>query len=230
MRAADFDWLLFDIEGTTTKISFVHDVLFPYSRRMLPDYIRENLADPEVQASLLEVKETMERETGGTFDLADASEQLLRWIDEDRKHPALKRLQGKVWRQGYESGAYQSHVYPDVKPAWERWQAAGKKLAIFSSGSVAAQKLLFAHTTEGDLNPLLDAYFDLATGSKKEALTYSRIAETLGVAPERILFLSDIAAELDAATSAGVAAVRLVRPGTEPGSEFPEISSFTELY
>jgi enolase-phosphatase E1 len=148
----------------------------------------------------------------------------------DRKSTALKSLQGRIWEGGYRSGAVKSHVYPDVPLALERWRALGWSVAIFSSGSVLAQRLLFEHTVAGDLTPLIDAYFDTTTGPKREAGSYRRIAEKLRVEPGAILFVSDVPAELDAARTAGLATALCLREGALPPSAgHPLLRTFDDL-
>lgn len=194
-------YVLLDIEGTTTPITFVHDVLFPFSKRHLKRYV----ADPERAA------------------------RLLRYIEEDRKDPELKELQGRIWQEGYASGELVSVLYPDVKPALEKWKAAGKSLGIYSSGSVQAQKLLFAHTQVGDLTPLFSDYFDTKVGAKRQRSAYERIVKSLGRPAGEILFLSDVTEELDAAAAAHMKTTQLVRPGTAAGTHHPVVASFDEL-
>jgi len=151
-------------------------------------------------------------------------------MDRDRKSTALKALQGRIWEGGYASGALRAHVYPDVSKAFERCRGHGRALAIFSSGSVLAQRLLFAHTVEGDLTPLLAAHFDTATGPKREKQSYRRIAEALGVAAAEVLFVSDVAEELDAARAAGMATALCVREGgPAPASGHPVLRSLDEV-
>jgi enolase-phosphatase E1 len=197
-----------DIEGTTSSISFVHDVLFPYARKHLPAFVETRGDQPEVQHWLHEAA----REAG----LIEASRQevialLLRWIDADRKSTALKALQGMIWEAGYVSGAYRAHVYPEVAAKLRNWHARGLRLYVYSSGSVAAQKLFFCHSEAGDLSPLFDGYFDTQTGAKRDAESYRRIGEAIGEVPDRILFLSDVVEELDEARSAGWQTAQIVR-------------------
>jgi enolase-phosphatase E1 len=192
--------VLTDIEGTTSSISFVKDVLFPYARRELPRFVREHGRDPEVRRWL----DMVALESGGVCQDEMIVETLQGWIDEDRKHIALKALQGMVWAAGYESADFTAPVYPDAVAALRRWHADGHALAVYSSGSVPAQKLLFAHTDAGDLSGLFCGWFDTGVGGKREAASYVRIAQELGVPPGGILFLSDVVAELDAARDAGM--------------------------
>ncbi|WP_437612516.1 acireductone synthase [Sorangium sp. So ce834] len=222
--------VLVDIEGTTTDVRFVHETLFSVARRDLAAYVSAHAGSPEVEAA----RSAVARERGAPAQAVSDGElaaALRAWIDEDRKETALKALQGKIWRSAYESGGLRSHVYADVAPALRRWRERGATLAVFSSGSVEAQKLLFQHTTSGDLTGLFTAFFDTTTGPKREAGAYQRIAEALGVQPGEVLFLSDVAAELDAAAAAGMRTVQLLRPGTarEPGSRHAAAERFDEI-
>jgi len=214
--------ILLDIEGTTTPITFVKDVLFPFARSNAASFLAAHRQEPEVQADLALLADERRRESGEGVPPGESSDPLpfLFWLmDRDRKSTALKALQGRIWRDGYESGALVSEVYPDVVPALARFRAAGIGVSIYSSGSVLAQRLLFAHTNGGDLRPYLSAYFDTTTGGKKEPASYTRIALKLGLAPGQILFVSDAAEELDAAEQAGMEVALCVRPGTpEPAA------------
>jgi enolase-phosphatase E1 len=206
---SDIRAVLTDIEGTTSSIDFVKDVLFPYARKHLPAYVETHTDEAEVQHWLHEAaKEAgiMEATRGEIIDL------LIRWIDEDRKSTALKALQGMIWREGYESGVYVSHMYPEVADRLRAWHAQGLKLYVYSSGSVPAQKLLFGFTGDGDLTPLFSGYFDTQTGHKREVESYRRIADAIGLPSAQVLFLSDIREELDAAREAGMRTIQLVRP------------------
>ena len=206
---SDIRAILTDIEGTTSSIDFVKDVLFPYARQHLPAFVETHTDEPEVQHWLHEAaKEAgiVEASRGEIIDM------LVRWIDEDRKSTALKALQGMIWREGYESGAYVSHMYPEVAARLKSWHDRGLKLYVYSSGSVPAQKLLFGYSESGDLTPLFSGYFDTQTGHKREVESYRRIAEAIGLPPGQILFLSDIREELDAARTAGMRTTQLIRP------------------
>ena len=220
--------ILTDIEGTTSSISFVKDVLFPYARERLPAFVVTHLDTPEVQHWLHEAA----REAG----LVAASEQeiidlLIGWIDTDRKSTALKALQGMIWEDGYRGSAFLAHVYPDAARRLRAWHALGKKLHVYSSGSVPAQKLLFAHTEAGDLTPLFSGYFDTETGPKREAASYARIAAAIGDPPATILFLSDIVEELDAARASGMQTILLARaPGHCPAdATHPCVADFDAI-
>lgn len=190
--------ILLDIEGTTSSISFVAEELFPYARKHLAAFIA---AHPDEVAPIL-------AEVPG-----DPVTTLTQWIDEDRKATPLKTIQGLIWAQGYADGELSGHVYPDTPEAMRRWKAMGIALNIYSSGSIAAQKLIFGHSVAGDLTPLLSGYFDTTTGPKREAESYAKIADALGLAPADILFLTDIQAEADAAIAAGVRALVVDREG-----------------
>jgi len=222
-------YVLMDIEGTTTAIDFVHKTLFPYAARHLARFVTEHGGEPRVAACLAEVKATVRDQEGRAIDDREAVAVLLRWIDEDRKHGALKSLQGMIWRQGYLDGDYVAHVYADVAPALAAWKRRGLILAIYSSGSIEAQKLLFAHTGAGDLTPLISHYFDTTSGPKRERESYLHIARDLAAAPGEILFLSDVAEELDAALAAGMATTQLLRPGTPVGSGHPTAADFSQI-
>jgi enolase-phosphatase E1 len=200
--------ILIDIEGTTSSISFVRDVLFPYARKRLPAFVETHGETPEVQHWL--------HETAVEAGLVEASRQdvielLLQWIDQDRKSTALKALQGMIWKEGYEAGDYRAHMYPEVAARLRDWRANGLRLYVYSSGSVPAQQLFFRYSDAGDLTPLFAGYFDTEIGPKREAASYARIAEAIGEQPQHILFLSDIAEELDAAQSTGFRTGWLIR-------------------
>ena len=206
--------ILTDIEGTTSSIDFVKNVLFPYARERLPAFVVTHADKPEVQHWLHEAA----KEAG----LVSATQQeiiglLQRWIDEDRKATPLKALQGMVWEEGYRQGEFRAHVYADVPLKLEEWKKQGVDLYVYSSGSVAAQKLFFGHSEAGDLRPLFSGYFDTEVGAKREVDSYRGIAASMGIAAVDILFLSDIVEELDAASTAGMRTTLLARaPATCP--------------
>jgi len=199
--------VLTDIEGTTSSISFVKDVLFPYARRRLPAFVRERGHEPEVRRWLDEVA----TEHGGICSDEVIVETLQGWINQDRKHTALKALQGMLWRDGYEDADFTAHIYPDAAVSLRRWHDAGIPMAVYSSGSVAAQRLFFGHSDAGDLTSLFDAFFDTEVGHKRDPASYRTIAARLGREPETIVFLSDIVEELDAAREAGMRTVLVDR-------------------
>ena len=215
-----------DIEGTTSSIAFVKDVLFPHARARLPGFVREHATRPDVAAMLDDA-----RALAGdpSLDVDGVVARLVGWIDEDRKAPPLKALQGLIWQEGYAAGDYRGHVYVDVAPALRRWHAAGVRLYVYSSGSVAAQRLLFGHSTAGDLTPLLSGYFDTGVGAKTSPDSYRAITASIGLAAPAILFLSDVPAELDAARAAGMATTQLCREGLAPAGAHPAVDSFERL-
>jgi enolase-phosphatase E1 len=215
--------VLTDIEGTTTDIAFVHKTLFPYARAHIADFVRAHASDSFVREQLAAVS----HEAGRALNDDEAIAQLIRWIDEDRKITPLKALQGVVWEQGYRNGDFTGHVYPEVPGSLRRWQAEGKKLYVYSSGSVQAQKLIFGYTPFGDLTPLFSGYFDTRIGGKREAGSYQRIAQEIGLPAGEVLFLSDIVEELDAASAAGMQTIWLVRDGAlDPDARHPQRQSF----
>lgn len=200
--------IITDIEGTTSSISFVRDVLFPYARKRLPAFVETHGDKPELQHWLHEAA----REAG----LVEASRQdiielLLQWIDQDRKSTALKALQGMIWQEGYAAGDYRAHLYPEVAARLRDWRADGLRLYVYSSGSVPAQQLFFRYSEAGDLTPLFAGYFDTETGPKRETESYRRIADAIDEQPRHLLFLSDIVEELDAAKAAGFHTGWLIR-------------------
>jgi enolase-phosphatase E1 len=219
--------ILLDIEGTTTSISFVYDVLFPFARA----HAGEHLGPEEIQALRQEYE--MDIQNGQTPPAwLDLPVGYVHWLmDQDRKSTALKNLQGKVWLEGYERGALHGVVFPDVPPSLGRWRSRGVDVRIYSSGSILAQRLLFSTTTSGDLTPFLNGYFDTTTGPKVERESYVKIAAAYGLAAGKILFVSDIARELDAARSAGMKTALCIRPGNhlQPAGTHPMIRSFEEI-
>ncbi len=205
--------ILTDIEGTTSSIAFVKEVLFPYSQRLLPQFIASRGRDPEVRRWL----DAVAVENGGVCSDAMIAEVLLGWITEDRKHTALKALQGMLWEEGYRRGDFRAHVYPDAVERLRLWQQRGHLLAVYSSGSVPAQQLFFGHSEEGDLRPLFSHWFDTEIGGKRERESYLRISEAMARPVGEIVFLSDVIEELDAARDAGLPTVLLDRR-----SDYPE--------
>lgn len=201
--------ILTDIEGTTSSISFVKDVLFPYARDHIGAFVATHADEPEVRRWMTATAQ----EAGVDPADRDAIVATLRqWIAEDRKATPLKALQGLIWEAGYRDGEYRAHVYPEVAARLRAWKAQGLPLYVYSSGSVAAQKLFFRHSEAGDLSTLFDGHFDTEIGGKREAESYARIAAAIGIPPPDILFLSDIVEELDAARAAGLQTMWLCRP------------------
>lgn len=215
--------IITDIEGTTSSLSFVKEVLFPYARANLADYVRGRKDEPQVKTLLLETC----KEVGAVLDTGQIIAQLIQWIDEDKKVTPLKSLQGLIWEAGYQKGDFKGHVYPDAVACLKAWKAKGLDLYIYSSGSVYAQKLLFSHTEYGDLTQLFSGYFDTHIGGKKEQDSYHKIAKQIGIPATQILFLSDIKEELDAAKAAGFQTLWLIRDCTpDPQAEHHQVRSF----
>ncbi len=245
IRGTPVRGILLDIEGTTTPLDFVYQVLFPYARAHVKEFLAKHPATPEVRADMAGflMENVEDRRRGLNPPSLDYSSHEARvnslaayvhWLmDRDRKSTPLKSLQGRIWEDGYRTGELRSQVFPDVPPAMERWRSQGKNISIFSSGSVLAQKLLFAHTTAGDLTRFIQSYFDTTTGPKTEPESYRLIAEALERPPSEIVFFSDVTAELDAARSAGMKTVLCARPGNRPqpaAHSHSIIQTFEELF
>lgn len=227
--------IVLDVEGTTSSISFVYDVLFAFARKHVADFLVQNRLDPVVQAAAV----SLAAETGaadatladpeGTTRLALAAIDLM---NRDVKSTPLKTLQGLIWRSGFESGELVSHVFDDVPETLAQWADSGLDVRIYSSGSIDAQKLFFSHTGAGNLTPHLRGHYDTTTGPKREAASYRAIAADMEMEPREILFVSDVGEELDAARQAGMATALAIRPGNrEPGGllEHESLVSFTEI-
>jgi enolase-phosphatase E1 len=231
--------ILLDIEGTTTPLSFVYETLFPYARMHLEQFLEKHANDEGLQRDLERLVEENRAEKAASapaiseaLSRVQAYDYLIWLMDEDRKSPALKSIQGKIWETGYAGGQLTSIVFADVPIAFERWRDEGRRIVIYSSCSLLAQRLLFQHSQAGDLTPWIDAYFDTATGAKTEAESYHRIAHALSVRPDEILFLSDSPAELDAAASAGLRVHMAIRPGNREHRQSARhlpVFSFDEL-
>lgn len=231
--------ILLDIEGTTTPIDFVHKTLFPYAKSKIGDYVSHHFT--EIQAEIAQLKTEYKKDFSdqiyGRDFLEDSPKTVTNYlqflIDVDRKSTPLKSLQGKIWQEGYESGELRSEMFEDVSRAFKRWKDAGQTIAIFSSGSVLAQKLIFRYSNHGDLTEYIDNYFDTNVGSKKEAESYRQIASVESFPQvENFLFISDIVAELDAARQAGMQTVLSVRTGNtavEEETTHRIIQSFDEI-
>jgi enolase-phosphatase E1 len=234
--------ILLDIEGTTTGVEFVYQVLFPYARNHLRKFVYQQ---PEAIASEIEALRNEHRiDTQQGLDPPSGADgpgdstlpsmvAYVEWLmDRDRKSPALKSLQGKIWQQGYRNGELHSHVYPDVPVAFARWSSQQRDICIFSSGSILAQKLLFAHTTAGDLTPFIREYFDTSTGAKTAEQSYRQITTALKVPSSEVLFLSDTLKELDAADLAGVQTAWCIRSARHQpeDSNHPVTRTFDEIF
>ena len=233
--------ILLDIEGTTTPIDFVYKTLFPFARSRVKDYLGGAWDEPEVQTDLEQLRAERAADAAQGLDppaiecesLTERLESTVAYIhwlmDRDRKSTPLKAIQGRIWREGYESGELLGEVFDDVPPAFARWRRQNKLICIYSSGSALAQKLLFAHTTAGDLTQYICRYFDTTVGHKIEADSYRRIAEELRLTPADTIFISDAVAELDAARAAGMKTILALRPGNrpvEPPLAHPAVTSF----
>jgi enolase-phosphatase E1 len=228
MNVSNITHIVTDIEGTTTSVDFVYKTLFPYFREHLNELL-EMREDTEVQKGLIEAIELYYSMEKGKASTDEGLMDILReWSLKDLKLTPLKTLQGIIWKKGYLNGNIKGHVYPDVPEQLKKWQQQNIHLSIFSSGSVAAQKLLFGHSMFGDLTSYFSAYFDTETGTKRDSNTYVRIASILNANPQNMLFFSDIAEELDAAKKAGMQTIQLVREKTNP-SWIDTASSFKDI-
>ena len=230
--------ILLDIEGTTTPIDFVHKTLFPFAKAKIGEFVGANFS--EIKAEIEQLKNEYCKDfTEQIYDRdfrADSPESVADYlkflIEVDRKSTPLKSLQGKIWRKGYESGELKSVMFEDVPRAFERWKREGKTIAIYSSGSILAQKLIFKYSNFGDLSNFISHYFDTNTGHKRDATSYVKIAAALNQPPKRVAFFSDIPAELDAARHAGVKASLVFRKGNDPvknETDYEIIYDFDEI-
>jgi len=218
--------LLTDIEGTITRISFVKEVLFPYAAKQLPEFIKSNQHQPLVAEQVTAVKELIEQPNA---DINTVISTLLDWIAADKKMTPLKQLQGLIWQTGYENGDFTGHLYPDAYQFLQTQQQAGQQLYVYSSGSVKAQQLIFQYSDFGDIRPLFSNYFDTKVGAKQEPSAYKNIIEQLPFAANEVLFLSDVVGELDAAKSAGLRTLHLIRDGQASSAEHNYINDFSQF-
>lgn len=230
------DALLLDIEGTTTPVAFVFEVLFPFARDRTEDFLATRGDDADVQADLALLRQDYQQESPPVppweGDQAVAAVPYIHYlIGCDRKSTGLKSLQGKIWDAGYQSKQLRSSLFADVLPAFQCWQSAGKAIYIFSSGSVQAQQLIFRYSEAGDLTPYISGYFDTTIGSKREIESYQKIAKEIGRSPAKILFISDVAAELQPAKTVGFQTLFSSRPGNPPASAegFTQIKNFDSV-
>lgn len=227
--------ILLDIEGTTTPIDFVHKTLFPYAKQRIREYVAANWSSVTDEVRMLKGERSADEAYEQPFDKtspSSVSDYLEFLIDSDRKSTPLKSLQGKIWQRGYEAGDLKSAIYDDVPPALKAWHDNGLQVAIYSSGSVLAQKLIFRYSDHGDLSSFISAYFDTNIGHKRDAQSYAAIAGKLEQAPVEILFVSDIVPELDAAAAAGLTTALSVRPGNavvDLAHSYRKITSFDQL-
>lgn len=222
--------VLLDIEGTTSSLSYVHDVMFPYVREHLADFLQTRWKTAALQATLeLLAADAQQSNTAAWLGSGPAEQQqrkvverVFAWMDQDLKATGLKQLQGQIWQAGFESGRLVAHVWPDVPAALQSWWAKGVDLRIYSSGSIAAQKLFFGHTDAGSLLELFSGHYDTTIGGKKAATSYQSIVADWGRQPNEILFISDVVEELQAASAAGLQVLLSIRPGNAPqSSNFP---------
>jgi len=218
--------LLLDVEGTVAPLTFVKEVLFPYSEKKLLSFLKERWEDPQVKKLIKEAEEL----SGRKLSSPEEAEELFReWIKKDLKVAPLKEIQGHVWEEGFKRGELKAPLYRDACKKIKEWHGKGYRLFVYSSGSVKAQKLFFSHTECGDLTPYFEGFFDTRTGLKKEKTSYEKIAQKIGLPPSEVLFVSDNPEELRAAKEAGMKVVQSVREGVEPSPEFPQIRSFEEI-
>ena len=236
--------ILLDVEGTTTPIDFVYKILFPYALAHAEEFLKRHIATAEVRADVEGLRklnlEDAQQGLGPPPLCTDNPEMeiqsvvaYMEWLtDKDRKSPPFKFLQGRIWQEGYRSGKLQAQVFEDVSRSLQRWHEQGKKIAIFSGGSVLAQKLLFGHSIAGDLTAYISSHFDTTTGAKTEPASYRKIADVCRLNSPEILFISDVVAELDAAQSAGLETLLSVRPGNrpQPANTHVVITSFDEVF
>jgi enolase-phosphatase E1 len=222
--------VLVDIEGTTSTVAFVHEVLFPYADTHLDAFVAAHRSEPVVAKAMRDAANL----AGEPSDAGDATvlAHLHAWIAEDRKATPLKTLQGLIWSEGYARGELRAHIYPDAAAGLRRWHDAGLSLYVYSSGSIAAQKVLFASNNAGDLTSLFSDYFDTTIGQKRDTRSYAAISRAIRTPSAEMVFLSDVDAELDAAHEAGMQTVRLLRSAdTPPGAttRHPAATTFDDI-
>ncbi len=230
--------VLLDIEGTTSSISFVYDVMFPFVRKHVSTFITEQWDDDELKQTVAQMAMDQGVDLASWLNDSDPGklqqavvEHVLRLMDSDAKTTGLKSLQGQIWKSGFQSGELVGHLFPDVAPAIQRWKLAGLRIYIYSSGSIAAQKLYFANSQSGNLLPFLEGHFDTTIGGKKEATSYTAIASQIGILPREVLFISDIVEELDAARQVGMNTAYSIRPGnhTVECDRHPSMDNFGQI-
>jgi enolase-phosphatase E1 len=236
--------ILLDIEGTTTPLTFVHDTLFPYARSHVREFLEQHHASAHVRPDLAGLREENGADmraalTPPALDYTSVRSELestvayVKWLmARDRKSTALKSLQGKIWEEGYQGGTLRAPVFDDVPRAFDRWSRQNRSVAMFSSGSVLAQELLFSHTTAGDLTRYISAYFDTTSGAKIDASSYEEVAARLQQSAHGMAFISDVSAELDAASRAGLQVLLCERIGNrlEPPGPYTRIGDFNVIF
>jgi enolase-phosphatase E1 len=240
VKASSYRSILLDVEGTTSPISFVYETLFPYARKRLGSFLQEHSSDAVVTSVFQELKSINPSdvlagapEISGRNPIQESTDYLLWLMDHDRKTAPLKTLQGLIWEQGFKRGELQSEIFADVPVCLLQWREAGLRTAIYSSGSVLAQKMLFSHTPYGDLTKLISAYFDTGVGPKQQPQSYRGIVAELQLPAEQVIFISDVAEELDAARNAGLGTALSVRPGNQEqngAAKYRAIHSLAELF
>lgn len=240
MITVQADGVLLDIEGTTSSIQFVYDVMFPYVRDSIGQYLLQNWSQPALQSTLDGVAQDLGFSNSRDWLTGDSAESqrqqvikgVFQLMDADRKVTGLKQLQGQIWKSGFHSGRLVAHLYPDVAPAIKNWKAAGLDVRIYSSGSVAAQQLFFGHTVAGNLLDQLSGHYDTTTGAKQDPESYRKIAVDFQLPADRILFISDVPGELQAASEAGMQVLLSRRPENPPINDpvpFRAITSFAQI-
>jgi enolase-phosphatase E1 len=245
-KASPYRSILLDVEGTTSPISFVYGTLFPYARKRMGSFLQEHSSDPAVMAVFRELRSMNPSDvlagapkiseisgTSGQDLVRECTDYLLWLMQQDRKAAPLKTLQGLIWKQGFEQGELQGEMFDDVPVCLLQWHQAGLRTAIYSSGSVLAQKMMFSHTAHGDLTNLISAYFDTGVGPKRQPQSYTRIVSELQVPAEQVIFVSDVAEELEAARTAGLGTALSIRPGNQEqngAAGYRAIHSLAELF
>jgi len=222
-------YIITDIEGTTTPKSFVYDVLFPYFIEHIKE-LSQFTNQETYKTAIAEINKTLKEENDTDLNEIALKNVLKTWVEEDRKHPALKSLQGLIWKQGYQEGKLKGIVYDDVPEMLNIWKKENIQLAVYSSGSIKAQQLLFGNSNHGDLTHLFSNYFDTGVGHKRESSSYAKISQELCLESKNILFLSDIGEELDAAKEIGMRTIQVIRDYTTiPFKNHYQVESFKDI-
>lgn len=233
------DLVLLDIEGTTSPVDFVYRILFPFARKRMEEFLRTTSNEQSTLDACKQLARDIDRadlleQIDSAIDqaLPELTKEALALMDEDSKATGLKEIQGLIWKQGYTNGALRSQLFSDVPRALQRWTDDGLKVAIYSSGSSTAQEVFFHHTEFGDLTHYLVGFYDTTFGAKREPDSYKAIARHLEMNAERILFVSDVGAELQAARQSGMSTVLCIRAGykqKEGDDQFAPVNSFDEM-